>query len=208
MKNFTVLLVLLALLAAGPAARAATITILVGDNYYSPLNATARVGDVVKWQYVTGSSMSHPTSSDTKAWSTFVINSATPTYSMTVGTAGYFPYHCDLHGAPGLGMYGTLTVNSALPTLPAQALTAALLVYPNPASKTVNLLVGGAQASDHTAVQMYNLLGRLVHTREVSPVEVGQELPLDVADLPAGIYFCRLLVHGRMVASQRLLLLN
>ena len=195
MKNFTHLFILMALLLVAPVARAVTITILVGDNYYSPLNATAKVGDVVKWQYVTGSSHPHPTSSDNGAWSTFVISATTPTNSLTFTTAGTYPYHCDLHGAPGLGMYGTLTVTAALPTLPAQALTVPLLVYPNPATHAAKLLVAGGPAGSAATVQLCNVLGRLVHTQEVSAADLGRELPLDVANLPAGIYFSGTLVN-------------
>ena len=52
------LLFLLALL-LGFSASATNVTIMVGDNYYSPQTVTIQPGDVVTWQYQSGSRSTH-----------------------------------------------------------------------------------------------------------------------------------------------------
>lgn len=202
MKPTLRLFALLGLLLLGYSATAANITITVGDNFYSPQTVTIRPGDVVTWQYQSGTN-SHPTASDNAAWTTFTINSANLTKTMTFATIGAFPYHCTFHGAAGVGMYGVITVAAALPTTTAQE-AAAFVAYPNPASAALTLKLDRTQAPAPTAVQVINELGRVVRTLELSPAAPGTELLVSVADLPAGLYVYRLLASGAVVATQRL----
>lgn len=198
------LLLVLALLLTGRVAGASTVVITVGDNFYSPQTVTIHVGDVVAWQY--SGSRTHPTASDNGNWATFILSSSTPNGSVTFNKAGTFPYHCTAHGAPGVGMYGVITVAAALPVQPAQAIAAAFRVYPNPAATTVTLALARQQPNDHSTVQVVNMLGSLVRTIAVQPELTGHDLTLSVADLPAGIYAYRLLVNNQLVATQRLIL--
>jgi len=195
------LLFLLALL-LGFSASAANITIMVGDNYYSPQTVTIRAGDVVTWQYQSGSS-THPTASDNGAWAMFTINGANPSKSITFSTVGAYPYHCTAHGAAGSGMYGVITVAAPLPTTAPQD-AAAFVAYPNPASETVTLKLDRTQTPAATTVQLIGPLGSVVRTLALSPAAPGTELRLSVADLPAGLYVYRLLANGTLVATQRL----
>jgi plastocyanin len=201
MKTPVRLLVLLSLLLLGYSATAANITITVGDNFYSPQTVTIRPGDVVTWQYQSGSTNTHPTASDNGAWTTFTINSANLTKTMTFSTVGAFPYHCTFHGAAGVGMYGVITVAAALPTTTAQD-AATFQAYPNPASEAVTLKLDRTLAP--TAVQLINELGSVVRTLELSPTATGTELLVSVADLPTGLYVYRLLANGAVVATRRL----
>ena len=205
MKTFVRLPVVLALVVASFSAGASTAVITVGDNFYSPQLATIHPGDVVTWQYQGGTNF-HPTASDTGAWTTFTINSANTANSLTFNTAGSFPYHCNFHGGPGVGMYGVVTVATALAADPAQLAAAALRAYPNPAGEAVALVLGHEQAREHNSVQVFNVLGSLVRTVEVRPEWVDHEVVVGVGDLPRGLYFYRLLVNGRVVAVQRLVL--
>ena len=196
------LFALLGLLLLGYSATAANITIMVGDNFYSPRTVTIQAGDVVTWQYQSGSNNTHPTASDNGAWTTFTINSANLTKTMTFSTAGTFPYHCTFHGAAGVGMYGVITVTAApLPTTAAQD-AAAFQAYPNPATELVTLKLDRTQAP--TGVQLINELGSVVRTLELSPAATGTEVLVSVADLPAGLYVYRLLANGAVVATRRL----
>jgi plastocyanin len=197
------LFALLSLLLLGYSATAANITILVGDNFYSPQTVTIRPGDVVTWQYQSGSNNTHPTASDNGAWTTFTINSANLTKTMTFSTVGAFPYHCTFHGAAGVGMYGVITVAAALPTTAAQD-AAAFQAYPNPATELVTLKLDRTQTNAPTAVQLINELGSVVRTLELSPATTGTEVLVSVADLPAGLYVYRLLANGAVVATRRL----
>ena len=196
------ILFLLALL-LGFSASAANITIMVGDNYYSPQTVTIRPGDVVTWQYQSGSSSTHPTASDNGAWAMFIINGSNPSKSITFSAVGAYPYHCTAHGAAGSGMYGVITVAAPLPTTAAQD-AAAFVAYPNPASEIVTLKLDRTQAPTATAVQLIGPLGSVVRMLALSPAAPGTELRLSVADLPAGLYVYRLLANGTLVATQRL----
>lgn len=206
MKSFSHFLLLCALVLLSGAAGAATIIIKVGDNYYDPAKVTVHPGDVVKWDYQGGAN-SHPTASDTQAWSTFTINSANLTHSVTFPTAGTFAYHCTFHGGPGVGMFGVITVAAALAVHPARE-AAAPRVYPNPATGFVTLKLDRAQVREHNAVQLFNPLGRLVRTLEVRREDADHELLISLADLPAGLYYYRLLVNNEVVAVQRLSLVR
>jgi plastocyanin len=205
MKTPVRLLVLLSLLLLGYSATAANITITVGDNFYSPQTVTIRPGDVVTWQYQSGSTNTHPTASDNGAWTTFTINSANLTKTMTFSTVGAFPYHCTFHGAASVGMYGVITVAAALPTTTAQD-AATFQAYPNPASETVTLKLDRIQA--RSAVQVISAVGSVVRTLELSPTATSTELLVSVADLPAGLYVYRLLANGAVVATQRFTVLH
>jgi plastocyanin len=196
------LLFLLALL-LGFSATAANVTIMVGDNYYSPQTVTIQPGDVVTWQYQSGSRNTHPTASDNGAWALFTINGSNPSKSITFSTAGTYPYHCTAHGTAGSGMYGVVTVAAPLPTTAAQD-AAAFVAYPNPASETVTLKLDRTQTPVATAVQLIGPLGSVVRTLALSPAAPGTELHLSVADLPAGLYVYRLLANGAVVATHRL----
>jgi plastocyanin len=199
------LLFLLALL-LGFSATAANITITVGDNYYSPQTVTVRPGDVVTWQYQSGSRSTHPTASDNGAWPLFTINGSNPSKSITFSAVGSYPYHCTAHGAAGSGMYGVITVTAPLPTTAAQD-AAAFVAYPNPASEAVTLKLDRALVRDAATVQLISQLGGVARTLAVSPAS-GTELLVSVADLPAGLYVYRLLANGAVVATQRLTILR
>lgn len=204
MKTLSLLLLVVALMLPALAG-ATTVTITVGDNFYSPLAVTIHPGDVVAWHYQGGSNI-HPTASDNGAWATFIINTTSPDNSLAFPTAGSFPYHCTIHGGAGVGMYGTITVAAPLPVQPAQLAAEAFHAYPNPATDVVLLALDQLRATDHNVVQVVNVLGELVRTVEVTPVSLEHELPLSVASLPAGSYACRLVVNNQVIATQRLIL--
>lgn len=208
MKNVAQLLLALAFGLLSLSAQATAFTITVGDNFYSPKTLAIHAGDVVTWQYQDGAVNPHPTASDNGTWTVFTINSANVSKSLTFPTPGSFPYHCQFHGSPGTGMFGDITVSSAL-AVPAGALaSAAFSVYPNPASSAVTLVIDGAQPrTAHTAL-LLDPLGRVVQTLAVRPDEVGHELAVGLADLPAGIYCFRLLATKGAVATQRLVLVR
>lgn len=204
MKALTFLLALLLLL--GPAAGAVTVTITVGDNFYSPQQVTIHPGDMVTWHYQGGTN-SHPTAADDgTTWPVFILNTANPDMSLTFPKAGIIPYHCQFHGAPGTGMYGVITVAAALAVAPAQLTTAALRAYPNPATAEITLPLDQLPAGTLGTVQLLNALGSLVRTVEVAPGAPGRELTLSVADLPAGLYAYRLLAGREVLAAQRLVI--
>ncbi|WP_082116095.1 T9SS type A sorting domain-containing protein [Hymenobacter terrenus] len=224
MKHFTRCVLLLSMLALSLApAVAANITILVGDNFYRGPGVTTgdsdirtiTVGDVVTWSYV--GVRSHPTASDSSpaAWTTFPMNAANTSFTLTFNTVGVFPYHCIAHGSPGSGQYGILTVQAAVPTATLNARTAGIdvSIFPNPSrgQVTLQLLQLNQKASANYAnykLRLNNIIGQEVRTIALKPEVTSTGLPLDLSDLHAGIYFCNLLIDGKVVTTKRITLQN
>jgi plastocyanin len=96
---------------AAPGAQAATavVTLLTPANAFSPQTVRIRIGDTVTW--VNPTSGFHNVFSDDG--STFTSGPAVAgpwTYSFTFTAAGTWGYHCQPHGTPGVGMFGTVIV--------------------------------------------------------------------------------------------------
>ena len=100
------------------AARAATVTVMVGPSCgfcFSPSEVTINPGDTVRW---TWSSSGHSTTSGSPGspngiWDSGILNQGAM-FTHTFNSVGSFPYYCTPHGS--LGMVGTVTVASASPT--------------------------------------------------------------------------------------------
>jgi plastocyanin len=99
-----------ALLAALPA-RAATVNVTVGGAglSYAPREVHIHPGDTVIWTNAGGT---HNVKADNGSFSTPLSGSAW-TFSHTFPAAGTVGYHCDAHGFPGGGMFGTVFVEDA-----------------------------------------------------------------------------------------------
>lgn len=91
--------------------------VAVRDNFFSPKHLTITAGDSVRWtnqganphnvveddgtfRCSTNCAPGDPSSSN---WST----------ELTFDEAGEIGYYCEVHGSPGLGMFGTITVEAA-----------------------------------------------------------------------------------------------
>jgi len=212
MKLSTRLAVALLLLLGQFSALAATVTIEVGDNFYSPENVTINPGDVVVWRNV-GSGL-HPTVSETSAWSTFTISPTNTTAQVTGLTAGTtFKYYCSAHSfvsnGTRQGMIGSITVRSvATPTLAARTLAPTLSVFPNPSKGLVTVSVSAFPAKSDFKLRLSNIIGREVRTVTVRPEAADGGMSLNLSDLPAGMYFYSLVQNDKVLSTKRLLLQN
>lgn len=117
--------------------------------------------------------------------------------------------------APGLtlakpaspaGAFTPPSLHAALANMPAQSGAPTLSVFPNPARGllTVQLL---AQHGPDYKLRLSNVLGREVRLLPLPLSTATTGLPLDVTGLPAGLYFCSLLVNDKAVSTNRLTLL-
>jgi plastocyanin len=109
-------------------ADAATASVNVTDNAYSPSSIAITVGDTVQWTW-TGANQ-HTVSSDTSE----AFDSGAPmtsgTFSHTFNGAGTFTYLCGVHGQ---AMTGTVIVQAAAPTnTPAPATNTAVAATNTP----------------------------------------------------------------------------
>jgi len=103
---------------APPASFAATITVAVGDNFFSPANVTINQGDVIRWNWV-GSAPHSVRSGDCAPGCAFdgLFSSGSSQNSghftsQPFNAPGSFPYFCGVHLA---SMTGTITVSAAAP---------------------------------------------------------------------------------------------
>ena len=96
----------LALLVTAPLA-AATHNVTVGpDTAFHPAQLTIQAGDTVVWTNIGGL---HNVHADDNSFGNSVSTDAW-TFSRTFNAAGTVGYHCQEHGGPGVGMFGTITV--------------------------------------------------------------------------------------------------
>jgi hypothetical protein len=104
------------------------------------------------------------------------------------------------------GLFTPPTLHAALASMPAQSGAPSLSVFPNPARGllTVQLL---AQHGPDYKLRLSNVLGREVRLLPLPLATAATGLPLDVTGLPAGLYFCSLLVNDKAVSTNRLTLL-
>ena len=174
--------------------KAATFTISIVGNSYSPSNLSVAVGDMVVIQ----ASSSHPTAEvDMNTWNT---NGTTPmpggwgsqttTFTFTATTPGTIYYVCQAH-VSSFSMKGTILVNAAGINETANNFLSEINVFPNPA--TTNLKVGFALEGNSTVnIKMMNVNGQEVKAF-ISDLNLPQgkyeynfELPQTIA---AGNYF-------------------
>ena len=108
-------LIALVVLTAGFAAdraQAATAVVTVLPNSFSPQVVTIRIGDTVTWNNPTAAA--HNVVSDGGLFSSGGAALGPWTFSHTFGSAGTFGYHCQPHGSPGAGAFGTIIVLDAI----------------------------------------------------------------------------------------------
>ncbi len=213
MKIFTRFFLMLTVLGLGWApVRAANVTITVTDNNYTPSVVSIAVGDTVTWNYTTGNS-SHPTMSDSSpaAWTTFPLMPGT-SKKIRFATNGVFPYHCTLHGAfvngVLIGMSGTIKVEGT-PTATEDARLAALALslFPNPSRGYVTVQLRQRPGPAYQ-LRISNVIGQEIRSVGLRPDLTTAGLPLNLTDLPGGVYFYSLLVDGKVASTKRLILQN
>lgn len=84
---------------------------LTAQNTFSPQNLSIDVGQTVTWE--NAAAVAHTITPDGHMqWARHLVPAeAGHTFSITFDEAGEFDYFCEFHGAPGVAMHGTITVN-------------------------------------------------------------------------------------------------
>ncbi|MCC3159202.1 T9SS type A sorting domain-containing protein [Hymenobacter sp. 15J16-1T3B] len=205
MKLFTRLLAATGLLLLQVPAWAATVVVQVRDFEYSPQVVNIAPGDVVRFQWVSGT---HPTVSDSSpaAFAAFTPSASVPTRDVTFNTAGTYDYHCTAHGAAGrVGMWGSVSVSPANPTREATKQAAALLnVYPNPVrGGEATLTMSDLKPGQAYRLRITNIIGREVQNVALRPDIVTNGQPISFSALPAGLYICSVLSNDKVLATKR-----
>jgi len=62
-------------------------------------------------------------------------------------------------------------------------------IYPNPASNEIKLILNQVIPSEQFQIEVYNMMGSLVHSEQVLHISSNSALTIKVADLSNGSYF-------------------
>lgn len=213
MKLSTRCMVLLAVLLLPLAsAFATTVTVTVGNNFYSPMTVNIQTGDVVHFVLQAGV---HPTvAEDGVSFAPFTLLNGGPAKDITFNTAGAIPYYCTAHGAPGQplgqGMNGLINVTqrTTTATLDAKAAGLDVSVYPNPSHGQVTVQLNQKIGAGSYQLRLSNIIGQEVRTIALKPELTAAGLPLDLSELRTGVYFYSLVVDGKIASTKRLVLQN
>ena len=81
--------------------------VTVQDNSFNPSSTTIAVGQTVTWTWAGANQHNVTWDSGSPAASP---TQSSGTYQRTFSQAGTYAYHCTIHGSPGAGMHGTITV--------------------------------------------------------------------------------------------------
>jgi plastocyanin len=88
----------------------ATQVCTAGGNAFNPVTRTVSATTTVTW--INGDGVAHTVTNDPGSTETFNLTLGSGgTVTHQFNTAGTYTYHCQIHGAPGTGMHGTITVN-------------------------------------------------------------------------------------------------
>jgi plastocyanin len=120
-------LAVLAAVLSGPSAGAATKTVTMQGQAFTPKTIEISAGDTVIWEH--GGSGSHTVTADNRSFDSSpscptllnagCMNTKGDTYTHQFPDGGTFPYHCKVHGGPGgQGMSGTVVVKGTSASTP------------------------------------------------------------------------------------------
>lgn len=77
--------------------------------------------------------------------------------------------------------------------------TVNLNIYPNPAKSYVNIVLSSSE-NEIAMIRCYDMTGKEVFAQET---ELGLTTRIDVADLPQGLYFVRIIADNQILATQK-----
>lgn len=141
---------------------AATFTVTMNNDFFSPANLSVGVGDTVVWTNHSG--LTHTSTSGTSCsanglWNSGNVLGSGHSFSRTFAGAGSFPYFCSPHCS--LGMTGSITVTNAADVPPSVTITNPPnnSIFTAPANVTIQ---ASASDSDGTVTNVQFLVGATV----------------------------------------------
>ncbi|PZF71022.1 T9SS type A sorting domain-containing protein [Taibaiella soli] len=183
-KFFTLLSVSVFSLFAAERATATTHMVMVADFTFNPNQFTMNLGDTVLWMWSSGTHNTTSTNipSGAASWGNPIDGSHT-TFAYVPAVAGTYNYECTFHVSSG--MTGTFIVTGST-NVPAVNNPTPFSVAPNPASGMVTIQTDMINPS----ISIYDCAGRAISLVHI--VKNGNQMLLDVAPFPAGMYVLRL----------------
>lgn len=195
MKIFTRLFLIITLLGVQLLGFAATHTITVTSSAFSPNALIINQGDVVVFQWQSGS---HHVMSDNNSFADFMVNSSNPSKTLNLTNAGNFGYHSmTAHNVTGnitVRMVSGMKDVKQVPTLNA---------FPNPTRGETTITLNQA-AGEQYKIRISNAIGRIIKTVELKDRDFHNGVVIDMSDMPSGFYFYSLLANDKMIETKRL----
>lgn len=168
-------ILMLGLLLSVMSSLATTHTVFVGQSglTFSPNTLNVVVGDVVHFEWVSGShtttSVSIPVGAAT--WDNGITSTST-SYDYTVTVAGTYNYKCNPHG--GSGMTGTFTATTTGVTNKHVEIKNSSVISPNPAVDQ-SVLKFNSSSSFKATVRIYDITGVFISEEKIK-IEQGEIL--------------------------------
>jgi hypothetical protein len=127
---------------------------------------------------------------------------------LTFSNEGFFEYWSEkkLVGFIKNGdTIGTITPDSLLlvGTLEPKKANQSVIVFPNPADKTVNFKIPSLGSNSTGTIEIMNLMGEIAIKEEVNGSEI---IPLDIGNLKRGIYFYSIKENGLVIQKDKLII--
>ncbi|MEP7169881.1 MAG: T9SS type A sorting domain-containing protein [Bacteroidota bacterium] len=172
---------------------ATTVIVNVEDFEFDPAIFTINVGDQVMWMWDNSAGQHTTTSTTIPAGATSwdeVIGQNSQMFTYTATVPGSYDYVCLYHQS--MGMIGHFTVNgstgiSAIPTVPV------LFINGNVSTNKELTINFGIRASSKMKLQVFDILGKSVHTFVSSEKAAGTYTETySVAEMKKGIYILEL----------------
>jgi plastocyanin len=198
MPHSRLLALSLAAALAAPVAAQTTHDVGIVGFSFSPQHLEINVGDTVTWtnnggfHNVDGATDEYP--DNPEGFRSGEVSNTLWTFSHTFTIQGEYGYHCEAHGAPGVGMFGTITVAS--PSSNEGGLQAGFALSapsPNPFRGETAFTLTLARP-EPVRVAVYDALGREVAVLHDGPLPGGTATPLVWAPRTArsGAYLVRI----------------
>ena len=85
---------------------------------------------------------------------------------------------------------------------PKPAISSPLKVFPNPVSDVLNLQYSG-NTLNRMQVEILDITGKRISVQKLYNIESGQNISLNVSTLKKGIYLCKLISEGKIIAIEK-----
>ncbi len=182
-----------------------TINISTTNNLkFSPENATANVGDSVKFTIGGGHTATEVSEATWNASGSTPLsggfNFSSGTHKMKLTQAKTYYYVCSPHA--GAGMKGKIVVSAVTGVADKISAVSSFQVYPNPVTESSVAKFNLVQPSD-VNITVYNLLGAALHRVAAGKLSAGNHtIPFAAADLAHGMYLLEITAGSQRIVKK------
>jgi plastocyanin len=192
MKNFILCVALLCLTTIGKAT-VHIITCQNGASHFLPLQVNAKVGDTIRWKWISGVHIVGPVlkTDIPNSAPTFngVIDASHLSFEYVIKVAGNYKYDC--HPANPHGEVATIVVTSATAVNQLDMGKYDIKAFPNPSHGSFRLSIEGTQLPNQATLDIVNLYGQSVFQKRITSAQSYQDINIPTK----GIYFARLFIN-------------